>query len=135
MRAVIVVALAVGALAACSSDSAGAAQTTDLTITYHQNGPASSAATTWVLHCNPSRGSLPRAARACNRLDSAGVRVFAPVPEGTMCTQIYGGPQTAVVEGTVAGRRVEAQFSRENGCQVARWNRVSPWLLPRAAVS
>jgi hypothetical protein len=135
MRALIAVALATGALAACSSGSAGATDTTDLTVTYHQNGSAGSSPTTWVLRCNPARGSLPHAARACARLASAGARAFAPVAPTTMCTQIYGGPQTAVVSGTVAGRRVQAQFSRENGCEVARWNRVSPWLLPRAAVS
>jgi hypothetical protein len=135
MRAVVVVALAVGALVACSSGSAGATQSTDLTVAYRQNGSKSAAPTTWALHCDPAGGSLPHASRACDRLDAVGARVFAPLPRTTVCTQIYGGPQTAVVRGTVAGRRVRARFSRENGCQIARWNRVSPWLLPRAAVS
>ena len=51
-------------------------------------------------------------------------RPFAPVPKGVACTQIYGGPQIAIVSGTFRGRRVWARFSRVDGCQTERWNRV-----------
>jgi hypothetical protein len=30
---------------------------------------------------------------------------------------------------------VWASFSRQNGCAIARWNRVSPWLLPPGGVT
>ena len=46
------------------------------------------------------------------------------------CTEIYGGPQTARVVGTLKGKRVWASFGRVNGCQISRWQGVSPWLLP-----
>lgn len=49
---------------------------------------------------------------------------FAPVPPGTPCTEIYGGPQVAVVRGTYEGRHVWARFRRSDGCEVARWHRV-----------
>jgi hypothetical protein len=49
-------------------------------------------------------------------------RPFAPVPAGTMCTEIYGGPQTATVTGRFRGEPVSAGFSRTDGCQVARWD-------------
>ena len=42
------------------------------------------------------------------------------------CTQIYGGPQTARVEGTAAGRPVDRRFSREDGCRIAEWERAAP---------
>ena len=44
--------------------------------------------------------------------------------------QIYGGPQKAVVKGTIGGERIWSSFSRRNGCEIARWARFSPWLLP-----
>ena len=45
-----------------------------------------------------------------------------PVPADQMCTQIYGGPETATVRGTWQGERVDASFSRQNGCEIARWD-------------
>ena len=51
------------------------------------------------------------------------------------CTQIYGGPQMARVVGTIAGRRVWATFNRTDGCQISRWERLSPWLLPAGGVT
>jgi hypothetical protein len=40
------------------------------------------------------------------------------------CIEIYGGPQVAEVRGTFRGRQVAARFSREDGCQIERWDRV-----------
>jgi hypothetical protein len=42
-----------------------------------------------------------------------------------MCTQIYGGPEEALVTGSFRGRKVWARFSRVDGCAVDRWNRLS----------
>jgi hypothetical protein len=52
-----------------------------------------------------------------------------------MCTEIYGGPQRARVVGTVKGQPVRATFSRTNGCEIARWQRISPWLVPPGGVT
>jgi Subtilisin inhibitor-like len=76
----------------------------------------------WTLTC-PAGGTLPRARRACERL-AAIESPFAPVPKGAACTLVYGGPQIAEVRGRFRGRRVSAHFSRTNGCEIARWNRV-----------
>lgn len=54
---------------------------------------------------------------------------FAPVPQGANCTMIYGGPATAHVTGTWAGRPVNADFRRTNGCEISRWSSFEP-LLP-----
>jgi hypothetical protein len=43
----------------------------------------------------------------------------------------YGGAATARVTGTWAGRPVDAAYSRKNGCEIARWDRLVP-LLPEA---
>jgi hypothetical protein len=67
----------------------------------------------------------------CERLGSKGCRNLAgltaeqlkPVPEGTACTQIYGGPATARVRGRLSGAVVDARFDRSDGCQIERWDR------------
>jgi hypothetical protein len=76
----------------------------------------------WTLRC-PAGGTLLNAARACRKLEQV-PHPFAPVPKGTACTQIYGGPEIADVRGVFRGRRVAAHFSRGNGCEITRWNRV-----------
>lgn len=53
----------------------------------------------------------------------------AELPPGTVCTEIYGGPQTLRVRGTLSGRRIDTTFSRTDGCQIDRWDRAAPLLL------
>jgi hypothetical protein len=76
-----------------------------------------------TLHCNPTGGTLLRPADACTRLARLSAP-FAAVPPGMMCTQIFGGPQVANVQGTFRGHKVRATFNRRGGCEIARWNRV-----------
>ena len=95
---------------------------TSLHITVWPRGP-DHAKRTWTLRCAPAAGTLPHRADACRRLASLR-RPFRPVPRNVLCTQIYGGPQTALVTGRLEGRRVRARFNRRNGCEIARWNRV-----------
>ena len=78
--------------------------------------------TLWTLRC-PSGGTLPHPARACERL-AAIDKPFAPVPRNVACTEIYGGPQVAEVRGTFRGHKVNARFTRTDGCEIARWNKV-----------
>ena len=99
-----------------------------LTITLWPAGRAH-ASRAWTLRCSPVGGTLPRRAVACARLARLGADVFAPVPPATVCSQIYGGPQVGVVRGLFRGRRVWATFTRRNGCEIARWNRVA-FLFP-----
>jgi Subtilisin inhibitor-like len=84
----------------------------------------------WTLRCGPAAGTLPRRQRACERL-LALRQPFRGVPKGLACTEIYGGPEVAEVRGTLRGRRVLARFSRTDGCQIERWNRVR-FLFPAA---
>jgi hypothetical protein len=72
-----------------------------------------------------SRLHCPSPSTSCRKLAALADNPFAPTPPGTACTQIYGGPQEALVTGTFRGRRVWARFSRRDGCAIARWNRLS----------
>jgi hypothetical protein len=48
---------------------------------------------------------------------------LAPVAPATACAEIYGGPATARVTGTLRDARVDARFNRVNACEIARWDR------------
>ncbi|MFI2370059.1 SSI family serine proteinase inhibitor [Streptomyces sp. NPDC018833] len=85
----------------------------------------------YKLECRPAGGTHPAARSACKRLDELAREnhdPFAPVPEGQMCTQQFGGPATARVTGTWQGRRVDATFTRSDGCQILRWQMLEPVL-------
>lgn len=98
-----------------------------LTITVDVTGDGDTQ--TWTLTCDPPGGDHPDPDWACAALEAAGgVDAFEPVPRDAVCTEIYGGPQTAHVEGTVDGRPVDADFSRTNGCEIARWEALQPLL-------
>ena len=134
MRGVILLALTLLALAASTSLQAGTSPTTSLRIAYWE-GPGNTADVVWTLGCNPARGSLSRPAVACRKLAAGGAKLFAPVRPGTVCTEIYGGPQRARIVGVLAGKRVWSTFGRSNGCEIDRWQRLSPWLLPPGGVT
>ena len=132
MRASLVAVLL--AVTAATTASAATTATSALRVTYWEDVAKPSESITWTLRCNPARGSLPRPARACSRLAAGGARLFAPLPRNIVCTEIYGGPQRARVVGTVNGRRIFATFARSNGCEIDRWQRISPWLVPAGGV-
>jgi Subtilisin inhibitor-like len=119
---------ATGCMSKTDSDKAKATTgpTADLQIEISIRG-SETPTKVWTLHCPPG-GTLPDAATACSKL--AEVKdPFAPVPKGTACTQIYGGPEIAHVSGTFNGERVDTKFSRGNGCELERWNKAA-FLFP-----
>jgi hypothetical protein len=122
-----VVILLVLALTGCAEQSGQVAQpsasATRLTITVM---PAvGQPAQTWTLTCDPPGGDHPRAEAACRNLEKAAKDPFAPVPRGMMCTQLFGGPQTATIQGTWRGESVSAAYTRTDGCEIARWDAIS----------
>ena len=64
----------------------------------------------------------------CPEIDALDPKVFEPTAGNVACTQQYGGPEKATVKGTFKGEPVDAQFSRENGCEIARWEDAAPLL-------
>jgi Subtilisin inhibitor-like len=123
-------------LAGCGSDSSnGTGGGTSLTITYWAAGAGAADSETWTLACDPASGTLADPDTACERLADGGAELFDPVPPDTACTEIYGGPQVAQVDGTVDGEPVSASLNRTNGCEISRWEALSPWLLPPGGAS
>jgi hypothetical protein len=112
----------VTATTAASSD----APQTSLTIVIDPGDGAQSEE--WTLACDPAGGTHPDPEAACAALAGVEVEAFMPVAADQMCTQIYGGPETATVRGTWRADRVDASFSRQHGCEIARWDAVAALL-------
>ncbi|MEZ0163336.1 SSI family serine proteinase inhibitor [Kineococcus sp. LSe6-4] len=123
-----------GSSSSAPSDGVPAASAGDLTVVVDDGAGEQR---TWTLTCSAdgtTGGDHPDAQNACAAVDAAKAP-WAPVPKDMACTQIYGGPQTAVVTGTWRGEPVDARFARNDGCQIARWDRLAPLLQPGTAVS
>jgi hypothetical protein len=69
-------------------------------------------------------GSTP-AARLCTQARAIAAVLTKPRRGRIACTQIYGGPQTLRVTGTIDGRPVRRRFTRTNGCEIADFARVA----------
>jgi hypothetical protein len=128
-------ALCAGAPFTSAAGFAGTSADTSLRITYWEDSANASSSVTWTLRCDPARGTLARPARACTRLAAGGPKLFAPLPRDAACIEIYGGPQKARVVGMVDGKRVWSTFTRTNGCEIGRWQRISPWLVPPGGIA
>ena len=78
----------------------------------------------------PSAAStLPDPAAALEAVRRHGEAIFFPKPgPPRLCTQQYGGPQTAVVTGWYLGREVNCRFARTDGCEIARWRAMAALL-------
>lgn len=84
---------------------------------------------TWTLTCvGFVEGSHPAAEAACAHLQEM-QDPFAPLPADAVCTQQYGGPETARVVGRWGGEPVELELSRVDGCRIDQWNSLVP-LVP-----
>lgn len=136
---VLLLALALGG---CGEDEEpGARQTTttgppeiELTVV-HDDG--SGRRTTGTLTC---RGADRRATGAlASRASAAELCAHARAIRGLLttqpdrdrvCSQIYGGPETAHVTGTIGTEKVDRRFSRTNGCEIADFSRAAGLLRP-----
>jgi hypothetical protein len=103
---------------------------TSLNITVWPNGEGHLPKRSYTLRCAPAGGTLPHPRSACIKLGRL-AHPFAPTPKDVACTDIYGGPQEALVTGRFRGHLIRARFDRKNGCEIGRWNRVS-FLFPVA---
>ena len=90
--------------------------------------------TTWTLTCEPAGGTHPTPRAACGVLGAKGATALPAPRDGAVCTQQYGGPQKAKLTGSWRGKKVSAELSLENGCQITRWTALLG-LLPQGGVS
>jgi hypothetical protein len=117
--------LAAAALfAACGTDEPSASSgLANLTVTLDHDGPKGAPAKELKLNCDQ-----PADSAACKTVATITKQDLAPTPKGMACTQIFGGPETATITGTLRGSAVDAKFSRSDGCEIQRWKRVQPLL-------
>ena len=72
------------------------------------------------------------AAAACLSVATATARMLLDpdVMVDRMCTEIYGGPETAAIGGLLDGIEVDYKINRTNGCGIDDWERVFAGLIP-----
>ena len=99
----------------------------DLQVSYDRGDGAEPE--TWTLTCaGLVEGSHPDAEAACAHLATVD-DPFAPLPTDLVCTEQYGGPQTARILGRWDGEAVDLEVSRTDGCRISQWDALVP-LLP-----
>lgn len=138
LRLAVTLTAAAAALGAAPSAVAddGTGHLDHLTVTVAHSGRAGFDGT-HHLYCHPAGGDHPDPKGACAGLDELtvwGKDPFASVQPGTRCTLQYGGPARAHIRGSWAGRPVDTDVSRANGCEMHRWDTLVP-LLPRTSLS
>lgn len=92
---------------------------------------------TGILTC---RGGVQRAGgfltrratveQLCAKARAIKALLTTPPDKQRACTQIYGGPETARITGTIDGVKVDRRFSRTNGCEIDDFNRAGELLQP-----
>jgi hypothetical protein len=55
---------------------------------------------------------------------------FAPLPPDAVCTEQYGGPETARITGRWQAEDVDLELDRTDGCHISQWESLGPVLPP-----
>jgi hypothetical protein len=113
----------------------------DLTITAFTDGSDAATGITYRLACLGDTATLTgdpvtlSAATVCLTLNDDQVRdrLVDGFPDEIACTMQYGGPELAVITGTLDGAAVDTTVDRTNGCGIAEWTGLLGDLLPPAA--
>ena len=128
VRALLALAICAAVVGCGEGDEAGGARPLiDLTVSLDPDGDGPEPAREAEVRCGSADAS-----ERCSAVAALTAADFEPVPDDVACTQQFGGPEVAEVSGTLRGEPVDARFSRENGCQISRWEAVRP-LLEAAA--
>jgi len=110
----------------------------DLTVTAYTDGSDMSTGSVYRLACLGDTATLTgdsvalSADSMCLTLndDSARTRLIEGFPDKIACTMQYGGPELAVITGTLDGQPVDTTVDRTNGCGIAEWTGLLGHLLP-----
>jgi hypothetical protein len=87
----------------------------------------------YALTCNPPGGTVLDPLGACHRIADLIAKEVQPsegepftagsTSQGTVaCTQIYGGPEVALIRGRFLGAPVDARLTREDGCTMSSFD-------------
>lgn len=80
-----------------------------------------------TIECPVPEDGDPADQRVCAWLRRTGLELLLDEPPvDQVCTEVYGGPELATVVGTVDGQEVDATFSRQDGCAIARFDAIAP---------
>ena len=125
--AITVACAALIALAGCGDDddAAGdpAAADTDLRLSLDVDGSGGKPPREAEIICEHGMETSP-----CPQVAELTAADLAPVPPTQPCTEIFGGPETATITGTLHGEAVNATLSKRNGCEIERFGRAEPLL-------
>ena len=134
MRMAFLIAVVIAAVGCGASQGASTATpATQLAISFWPEGQGTGAPTKWTLRCEPAGGTLPRTAATCRQLLGM-TNPFAPTRKNLVCTDLFGGPQQAVIAGTHRGARVWTRLGMRNGCEISRAKRLA-FLVPGFSAS
>jgi hypothetical protein len=101
------------------------APATQLTVRVDPDGDGPEKAGQAQISCGRESSERDSPCVAAEQLRPA---AFEPTPDDVACTELFGGPETATISGTLEGEKVEGRFSRQDGCEIARWEKVSALL-------
>jgi hypothetical protein len=92
----------------------------------------------YVLTCQDDEARVEGAGidaeAACIALSdlSTASRLVEGPPRDQACPEIYGGPDTATIQGTIDGSRVQTVVDRTDGCGISDWDNLLVDILPPA---
>ena len=133
LLALLVAALAMAG-AACGDDSSTSSggQTLNLTVSV-KDGNGKEAKGTLDCGGSAEKGSgflESSASEHCRAARGLEKLLTTPPPKDRVCTQIYGGPQTARITGTFGAQDVARDLKRTNGCEIEDWKQADALLVP-----
>jgi hypothetical protein len=115
----------VAALLACGDASARPKAPTAVRVSVDPDGSGPLPATAIRIRCTSS-GDM---AHGCRVLRRVPLVAFAPTrPPGSVCAQVWGGPERARVVGRLRGRAIDAHFDRSDACGMEQWQLAAPLL-------
>jgi hypothetical protein len=145
-RHLVLLTVAFTVLAACDDDDGNGDDTTDTPggsrviadLEIHYEHVAAGIDQTYTVTCTDASsdvsGDAVDADAACQALREPAVveRLTQGPPQDQVCTEIYGGDDTAEIEGTIGDRSVDTVADRTNGCAIDTWDELLAPILPPA---
>lgn len=106
----------------------------DITVTHPETDDVSYSISCLGDTATITGGATVDGEQACGALSEQDVRIrlIDGAPVDQVCTEIYGGPDVATIDGTLDGEPVSTTVDRSNGCGIDDWDRLLVDVLPSA---